>query len=122
MGWKVLLCLAVVTFVTGCDGTEREKPALSEGDLVEVYVQMAIIRESDLGVVEENARIARIIDSTGVTWEEVNERISYYEEHPERWQRFYAKVMVHAVEDDITKVLNALRLARVLSTSFLGIG
>ena len=87
---SVILCAAFF----GCgEAPDVQAPALSEEKLIEIYVNISLIQESDQGAAEKRARIFAYADSSGVSYAEVEERLAYYKSDHERWRSFNQQVL-----------------------------
>lgn len=92
MGKLVLFILFFVMSVTNCSGEPEVSTGIPEDELIEIYIKVSLIQESDLGNAEKDYRISKYIETTGRNWKEIEEKIEWYKDDPGRWRTFFTKM------------------------------
>ena len=84
-----LLLIFVLTY-SGCDSGKIIK---DQAKFASIYVDLLITQETNKGnheVISKERK--RIYDKYGISDEQFNATISYYDQDPEKWNRFFAEV------------------------------
>ena len=79
-------------FVLACDAEENLTPTIQDNDLVEVYVQISLIQDSNLGDIDKNILIDKYLSEQNLTMEKIDMSLASYRANPAEWRSFFMKV------------------------------
>ena len=82
----------ILIFVLACDAQENTAPANQDNDLVEVYVQISLIQDSNLGDTDKNILIDKYLSDKKLTMKKIDTRLESYRANPAEWRSFFMKV------------------------------
>ena len=82
----------ILIFVLACDAQENTAPANQDNDLVEVYVQISLIQDSNLGDIDKNILIDKYLSDKKLTMKKIDMRLESYRANPAEWRSFFMKV------------------------------
>lgn len=82
----------ILIFVLACDAQENAAPANQDNDLVEVYVQISLIQDSNLGDIDKNILIDKYLSDKKLTMKKIDMRLESYRANPAEWRSFFMKV------------------------------
>lgn len=82
----------ILIFVLACDAEESAAPTIQDIDLVEEYVQISLIQDSDLGDNDKNILIDKYLSDKKLTMKKIDMRLESYRANPAEWRSFFIKV------------------------------
>jgi len=91
--------LAVLIFlIFGCSKQERVKGIIPVRELVEAYVQISLIYESEKELVEKEVQVAQYLSQNNLTRQQVDKALETYRSDPAEWRGFFMKVQTRLRE------------------------
>jgi len=82
----------IIIFVTGCDGKDKVSPIVQVDELIEVYVQISLIKDSGLGEFDQETLIDKYLSDKNLTREIIDSRLEIYRANPAEWRAFFMNV------------------------------
>lgn len=82
----------ILIFALACDAEESAAPTIQDIDLVEVYVQISLIQDSNLGDIDKNILIDKYLSDKKLTMKKIDTRLESYRVNPAEWRSFFMKV------------------------------
>jgi len=82
----------ILIFGFGCDGKENVSPIVQDDELVEVYVRISLIKDSDLSISDKEVLIDKYLSDKNLTIEKIESRLEVYRTNPADWRGFFMKV------------------------------
>ena len=78
--------------VTNCSNKEKSVAEIPEKKLVEAYVQISLIYESERGLAEKDARVEAYLDENNLSKQKIDRMLDKYKSNPNEWRGFFMKV------------------------------
>jgi len=89
----VLIFFIFLTFlVSNCAKDDKTVTDIPESELVEAYVQIALIYESERGLAEKDARVANYLTENNLSKQKIDRMLDKYKSNPSEWRGFFMKV------------------------------
>ena len=82
----------IIIFVIGCDGEDKVSPIVQVDELIEVYVQISLIKDSELGELDQETLIDKYLSDKNLTREIIESRLEIYRTNPAEWRAFFMNV------------------------------
>ena len=82
----------ILIFFTGCDGEDKTAPKVQDNELIEVYVQISLIQDSELGNLDKETLIDKYLFDKNLTRENIDSRLETYRANPAEWRTFFMSV------------------------------
>ena len=89
----VLIFFIFLTFLgSNCSKEKKTVSDIPESELVEAYVQIALIYESERGLAEKDARVANYLTENNLSKQKIDRMLDKYKSNPSEWRGFFMKV------------------------------
>ena len=82
----------ILIFFLGCGAEEKESLTVQDKELVEVYVQISLIKDSNLSNPDKNLLIDKFLSEKNLTMEKIDLRLETYRANPAEWRNFFMNV------------------------------
>ena len=114
----VLIYFIFIAFLAAnCTNEEKTVTDIPESELVEAYVQIALIYESKRGLAEKDARVTNYLEEHNLSKQKIDRMLDKYKSNPGEWRGFFMKVQsrlreleaqqrIKMVDDDSAKVVD----------------
>ncbi len=88
----LIFFIFLVFLVANCTSEEKTVTDIPESELVEAYVQIALIYESERGLAEKDARVANYLTENNLSKQKIDRMLDKYKSNPSEWRGFFMKV------------------------------
>lgn len=88
----LLFFIFISLLVTNCSNEEKSVTEIPEKKLVEAYVQISLIYESERGLAEKDARVEAYLDENNLSKQKIDRMLDKYKSNPNEWRGFFMKV------------------------------
>ena len=107
---RLVLIFFILSSLLAANCIKEEKNAddIPEGKLVEAYVQISLIYESERGLAEKDARVASYLTDNNLSKQKIDRMLDKYKSNPNEWRGFFMKVQTRLRE------LEALQRSKLL--------
>ena len=104
--------------VTNCSNEEKGVTEIPEKKLVEAYVQISLIYESERGLAEKDARVEAYLDENNLSKQKIDRMLDKYKSNPNEWRGFFMKVQsrLRELEAQQRMKIAAAESAKVVQT------
>ena len=89
---KLQIMLFLILFFSGCVSKSEERVLIKEQKFIEIYSKLLIISEMDITKEYHDRLISELMQTNGISLEDINYTIAYYDQQPERWITILQKV------------------------------
>ena len=94
----LLFFIFLSLLVTYCSKEEKDVSEIPEEKLVEAYVQISLIYESERGLAEKDARVEAYLDDNSLSKQKIDRMLDKYKSNPNEWRGFFMKVQTRLRE------------------------
>ena len=114
----VLIYFIFIAFLAAnCTNEEKTVTDIPESELVEAYVQIALIYESKRGLAEKDARVTNYLAEHNLSKQKIDRMLDKYKSNPGEWRGFFMKVQsrlreleaqqrIKMVDDESAKIID----------------
>ena len=88
----LIFFIFIALLAANCANEEKTVTDIPESELVEAYVQISLIYESERGLAEKDARVANYLTENNLSKQKIDRMLDKYKSNPNEWRGFFMKV------------------------------